>query len=92
MQPSRVELEALLRVLTVADVRFVIVGGAAAVLHGVPVTTLDLDIVPEQSNVNTERLQGVLRDHHAVVRDPAGRHLEPSLRASFVVFTMAAAT
>ena len=50
MRPSRVDLEALLRALTVAEIRFVIVGGAAAVLHRAPVTTLDLDIVPEQSD------------------------------------------
>jgi len=81
MQPARVDLEGLLRALTSADVRFVIVGGAAAVLHGAPITTLDLDIVPEQSDTNTQRLHRLLLDHHAVVRDPAGRHLEPSLQA-----------
>jgi hypothetical protein len=43
-------------------VDFIIVGGAAAVLHGAPVTTADLDIVPEQSDANVARLLGLLRD------------------------------
>ena len=35
----------LLRELVESDVRFVVVGGVAAVLEGAPITTLDLDIV-----------------------------------------------
>lgn len=53
-------------------------GGIAAVLHGAPTTTHDLDIVPEQSEPNLERLMAVLLEHRALVRDPAGRRLEPN--------------
>lgn len=78
MEPSPADLEGLLRALRERDVAFVVVGGVAAVLHGAPTTTHDLDVVPEQSEPNLERLMAVLRDHHALVRDPAGRRLEPN--------------
>lgn len=78
MGPSPADLEGLLRALRERDVAFVVVGGVAAVLHGAPTTTHDLDIVPEQSEPNLERLMAVLRDRHALVRDPAGRRLEPN--------------
>lgn len=47
-------------------------------LHGAPTTTHDLDIVPEQDEPNLGRLMAVLQEHHALVRDPAGRRLEPN--------------
>jgi hypothetical protein len=47
-----------------------VIGGAAAVLLGAPVTTLDLDIVPEQSPANVSRLLEVLRSLDAQIRDP----------------------
>jgi hypothetical protein len=78
VERSPADLAGLLRALCEREVAFVIVGGAAAVLHGAPTTTQDLDIVPEQSEPNLDRLVTVLRDHHALVRDPAGRRLEPS--------------
>ena len=78
MERSAADLEGLLRALGQREIEFVVVGGIAAVLHGAPTTTHDLDIVPEQSEPNLERLMTVLRDHHALVRDPAGRRLEPN--------------
>lgn len=81
MHRPTVDLEALLRALCEQDIAFVIVGGAAAVLHGAPTTTQDLDIVPEQSEANLDRLLTLLRAHDTLVRDPAGRRLEPSAMA-----------
>lgn len=78
MESSPADLEGLLRALCEQGVEFIVVGGAAAVLHGAPTTTRDLDIVPEQSEPNLERLMEVLRARQALVRDPAGRRLEPS--------------
>jgi hypothetical protein len=46
--PPTADLEALIRALVDAGIAFVVVGGAAAVIHGAPVTTQDLDIVPRQ--------------------------------------------
>ncbi len=78
MHRATVDLEALLRALCEQEIAFVIVGGAAAVLHGAPTTTQDLDIVPEQSEANLDRLLALLQAHDTLVRDPAGRRLEPS--------------
>ena len=66
--PRTADLEALLLALQEAGVEFVIVGGAAAVIHGAPVTTQDLDIVPEQSEENVQRLLTVLDSLNARFR------------------------
>ena len=78
MERPSADLEGLLGALGAREVSFIVVGGAAAVLHGAPTTTHDLDIVPEQSEPNLEQLMAVLREQHALVRDPAGRRLEPN--------------
>ena len=38
------------------DVKYVVIGGIAAILHGVPRTTFDLDILIEATTENAERL------------------------------------
>lgn len=43
------------------DVRYVVIGGIAAVLHGVPRATFDLDILIEPTAANAERLLQALR-------------------------------
>ena len=50
----------LLRRLVDAEVEFIVVGGAAAVLHGAPITTEDVDIVHRRTIENVARLKGVL--------------------------------
>ena len=57
----------LLRTLTRHGVRFVIIGGLAAVLHGAPYQTVDCDIVPEESPDNLTRLSAALRELDAQV-------------------------
>ena len=44
------------------DVRYVVIGGIAAVLHGVPRATFDLDILIEASPDNAERLLAALKE------------------------------
>jgi hypothetical protein len=46
--------------LAEAQVEFVVVGGISAVLQGVPITTLDLDICYRQTPDNMARLAGAL--------------------------------
>lgn len=75
--PKQADLEALLEALIEAEVEFIVVGGAAAVIHGAPITTLDLDVVYRRSAENIDRLQALLVRLDARVRDPAGRELVP---------------
>lgn len=44
------------------DVRYMVIGGIAAVLHGVPRATFDLDILIEATAPNAERLLQALRE------------------------------
>ena len=59
--PGRADLDALVAALVDAGVDFIVVGGAAAVLHGAPTSTVDLDIVHRRSEENVARLLGVNR-------------------------------
>jgi hypothetical protein len=59
--------EAMLRVLRDHDVRFVLVGGYAAVIHGSPYVTIDVDVVPERTDANTDRLSRALEAMHACI-------------------------
>lgn len=49
-------------------VRFVLVGGLAAILHGASHVTTDLDIVPEDDRSNLDRLSGALKELRARIR------------------------
>lgn len=50
----------LLQALVEKDVRFIVVGGLAAVAQGVPFVTFDVDVVHERSPENVRRLLAVL--------------------------------
>jgi hypothetical protein len=43
------------------EVRYLVIGGIAAILHGVPRATFDLDILIEATETNAERLLAALR-------------------------------
>jgi hypothetical protein len=58
----------ILRVLDEHGVRYVLIGGLAAVLHGAPHVTTDVDVVPEDGRANLERLSAALRDLDARIR------------------------
>jgi len=59
MNPFR----ALLRALQGAGVRFIVVGGVAAVLHGSSRLTQDVDVVYDRSEDNLKRLAKALARH-----------------------------
>jgi hypothetical protein len=61
--PDRV-LAALAR----AEVRFILIGGMAAILQGDVGTTLDIDVVPEHEAENLDRLAAALRALRARIR------------------------
>jgi hypothetical protein len=84
MTPSFREI---LEVLNQHQVEFIVVGGVAAVIHGSPTTTFDLDTLVKVTRDNAERLSKALtqlearfREHSAVIRPAvedilAGGHL-----------------
>jgi len=49
-------------------VRYVLIGGMAAILHGASHVTTDVDVVPQDARENLERLSDMLRELHARVR------------------------
>lgn len=49
-------------------VQFVVIGGLAAVSHGSPFLTEDLDVTPERSAANLDRLSDALRELDARIR------------------------
>jgi hypothetical protein len=59
--------ERMLRVLGAHGVRFVLIGGFAAVIHGSPYVTTDIDVVPKGGGENLERLSDALKAMHARV-------------------------
>jgi hypothetical protein len=78
----RARFAEILRLLAEGDVEFVVVGMAAGILQGAPVTTVDLDLVHRRSPENVQRLLRVLGDLDATYRHdprglrPAESHLE----------------
>lgn len=77
--PKAADLPALLAQLCDAGVEFIIVGGAAAVIQGAPITTNDLDIVHRRTPENVARLLDVLLRLDATMRyDLANRGLRPT--------------
>ncbi len=72
--------EALLGVLVDHGVRFVVVGGFAAVVHGSPLPTYDVDITPERGRPNLTKLATALRALDARIRvenEPEGVVFDP---------------
>jgi hypothetical protein len=59
--------EAILGVLAKHDVRCVLIGGFAAVIHGSPYVTTDVDVVPATDEENLARLSSALKEMHARV-------------------------
>lgn len=62
--------EQILAALVEHEVKFVLIGGMAAVAHGSPLPTRDVDVTPEASEANLDRLAQALRALDARVRHP----------------------
>ena len=63
---------ALLGALNRHGVRFVVIGGIAALSQGSPLPTEDVDVTPEQNDENLDRLASALGDLDARLRTGAG--------------------
>jgi len=60
MAPVAIFYEEVLRALDSSSIRFILVGGVAVVLHGVPRTTMDLDLVIDLEEGNVRRFVEVM--------------------------------
>ena len=90
MNPSFREI---LELLNKHEVEYIVVGGVAAVIHGAPVTTFDLDALVRVSEENATRLKTALdeldaryREHQSTIKPGkkdilAGGHLLLMTRA-----------
>jgi len=77
VKPTSVNLSAVLEGLIEAGVDFILVGGLAAVVQGAPVTTMDVDIVHNQSPENIAKLLAFLKSVDAFYRRPDDKRIEP---------------
>jgi hypothetical protein len=67
----KLEAGPILAVLLEHKVRFVVIGGIAAVVHGSPFPTEDIDITPQAGVENLARLSDALRELDARIRTSA---------------------
>ena len=68
-EPRALDPEAILAVLNLHDVRFVVIGGLACEVRGVPLPrTEDLDITPDREVTNLDRLSAALTELNARIR------------------------
>lgn len=67
MSDAEFRPERILEVLAAHGVRAVLIGGFAAVIHGSPYVTTDVDVVPDLDDANMVRLSQALRALHARV-------------------------
>jgi hypothetical protein len=64
------QADAIIACLERHNVRYVLIGGLAAILLGSPQNTFDADICPARSGDNLERLAAALREMRARIRTP----------------------
>jgi len=72
------DLSAIIEGLVKAEVKFILVGGLAAVVQGAPVTTMDVDIVPDRSHENISKLFLFLKSIDAIYRRPDNEIIKPN--------------
>ena len=74
------DLSAILEGLIKANIKFILVGGLAAVVQGAPVTTMDVDIVHKRSSENIIKLLEFLKSIGAFHRRPDDKVIQPTER------------
>ena len=75
---------AIFDVLERHGIRYVVIGGVAAILHGAAHVTTDVDVVPQDARDNLERLSDALNEIHARIRvsgEPDGVPFDHSAEA-----------
>ncbi len=81
MAKTPTDFAGILATLRRHRVRFVVVGGVAAVIEGAPVATFDLDIVPDRRRKNVVRLLAALEELGAHYRTRRDMRLAPTAAA-----------
>lgn len=71
MEPPEVDFGKIIAVLLEHEVRFVVIGGLAALAHGSPFPTEDVDITPASDAANLGRLSAALHSLGARIRTEA---------------------
>ena len=71
------------RILNEEKVEYVVLGGFAAVLRGSPVTTRDLDVIPDRNLENLDRLGRALNRMNAMIR-VAGEPVATKIDGPFI--------
>jgi hypothetical protein len=91
-EPAPFDPVALLETLRRHDVRFVVIGGIAALAQGSPLPTEDVDVTPELGEDNLTRLASALRELGARLRvdgdDPVALPADPRLLAQAGTWTL----
>ena len=70
-------------VLCDEGVEFVVLGGFAAIIHGSPLPTEDIDVIPSRSGANLERLATALTRLEAKIRT-GDEPIETRIDAAFI--------
>lgn len=70
MNKAKPDYLGILQTLARHQVKFIVVGGVAAVLEGAPVATFDLDVVHSRDVENVDRLLAAMADLEAQYRLP----------------------
>jgi len=78
-KPTEVDLSAIIEGLIKADVKFILVGGLAAVIQGAPITTMDVDIVHSRSSENISKLFVFLKSIDAIYRRADDKIIAPKI-------------
>jgi len=68
MLPVKTDFPAAFRALVTGEVAFIVIGGVAAMLHGVARTTYDVDVVYSRDRANLARLAQALAPHAPYLR------------------------
>jgi predicted nucleotidyltransferase len=71
MLPAKTDFQSVFRALASADVRFIVIGGIAAVLHGTARITYDVDVVYARDRENLRRVVAALKPFAPYLRGVA---------------------
>lgn len=71
------DLSEIIEGLIKSDIKFILVGGLAAVVQGAPVMTMDVDIVHKLSSENISKLFLFLKSIDAIYRRPDDKIIVP---------------